>query len=134
MFVTLLVYKDYLPFAEFITSLQQQFDFEVISTDSRKEALQTISNTKIDIVIVDEMLQDINGIEFIDQLVRVNPLTHYAAVSSLPPEKFHEESEGLGVLMQLPPKPQAGDAENLVNKIQKISQIMGNEIQRGVIE
>ena len=32
-----------------------------------------------------------------------------AAVSSLSPEKFHEASEGLGILPQLPPRPGAHD-------------------------
>ena len=51
-----------------------------------------------DLVIVDEQLDDMSGIEFVGRLVQVNPLVNTAIVGSLSDEDFHEATEGLGVL------------------------------------
>ncbi len=78
----------------------------------------------VDLVIVDEQLDDISGIEFVEQFVKVNPLANTAIVGSLPEAEFHEATEGLGVLMQLPPRPQERDAENLLAILAKISGLL----------
>jgi hypothetical protein len=75
-------------------------------------------------VIVDEQLDDMSGIEFVEQFVKVNPLANTAIVGSLPEAEFHEATEGLGVLMQLPPRPQERDAENLLAILAKISGLL----------
>ncbi len=43
-----------------------------------------------------------------------------AAVSSLSADDFHEASEGLGVMMQLPLEPDLKDAEKLVEYLKTI--------------
>ena len=124
MLTTLLVYKEYVSFSDFVSTLEQEYNNKVLSTDSEKKALQLIKKHPFDIVIIDEELSDMTGLHFINKLVKVNPLINCAVVSSLPEKDFHEESEGLGVLMQLPVKPQKKDAEVLMQKLRKIKSLI----------
>jgi len=46
-----------------------------------------------------------------------------ACVSPLPPEDFHETSEGLGVLMQLPVNPGKFEAEDLLKRLKNLKDL-----------
>ena len=78
---------------------------ELAPTATGAAGLALLKGKLMDLVIVDEQLDDMSGIEFVKQLVKVNPLVNTTIVSSLADEEFHEATEGLGVLMQLPPHP-----------------------------
>ena len=80
---------------------------------SCEAAFQLILDHTVDLVIVDEAIGDITGVGFAEKLVSVSPMTHCAVVSSLSENEFHEASEGLGVLMQLPPRPEEKEAWSL---------------------
>lgn len=81
----------------------------------------------MDLVVVDENLQNMTGIDYVRQLVRNNPLVNTAVIGSLPDEVFHEATEGLGVLLQLPPHPREHDAVKLLAMLRKISGLMQPE-------
>ncbi|MBN1847698.1 MAG: response regulator [Deltaproteobacteria bacterium] len=100
--------------------LMLETDLEIHWADSGKEALDSVSHDPVDLVITDEELGDMTGLEFAERLVMLNPLINCAAVSSLSPADFHEASEGLGLLAQIPEKPTGSDAENLMEKFYKI--------------
>ena len=87
---------------------------------SGNQALKTIGKQTIDLVITDEQLGDMTGLEFIKRLVTVNPMINSAAVSSLSKEAYHEASEGLGILIQLPPRPGRADGERLMAHLNQI--------------
>ena len=82
--------------------------------------LALLAGRSMDLVIVDERLDDMSGIAFVGRLVKINPLVNTAIVGSLAEEAFHEATEGLGVLMQLPPRPTEADAEALLAELAKI--------------
>ena len=126
MLTTLLVYKEYSSFKRLVSGLQQRGDNEVLSTSSCNKAFQMIKERSVDMVIVDEELSDMTGLQFVNELVKVNPLINCAVVSSLSPEDFHEESEGLGVFLQLPLKPQEKDAEELMRQFSKIANLLNS--------
>jgi CheY-like chemotaxis protein len=88
--------------------------------NSGKEALETIGRTMVDLVLTDETVGDMTGLEFIERLVTVNPMVNCAAVSSLPEDVYHEASEGLGILMQLPPRPGRSDGRRLMAHLNQI--------------
>jgi len=67
------------------------------------------------------------GIEFMKKLLPINPMINCAAVSPLPPEEFHEASEGLGVLVQLPVAPGKLDAENLLKRLDDLKNLLKPE-------
>ena len=85
-----------------------------------RQAQETISETTVDLVLTDERLDDMSGLELIKQLVADNPMINCAVISSLSKEAYHEASEGLGILMQLPPSPDRTDGERLMAHLNQI--------------
>ena len=90
-----------------------------------RQALERLQNKTVDLVVVDEDLGDMPGLKFVEQLVSVNPLINCALVSSLSKEEYHEASEGLGILMQLPPKSSAEDGARLMAHLNQIQGLAG---------
>lgn len=124
MIKLLLVTPDKGPFNEFALALAHNDDVELSWAESGQRALDMLSNTPLDLVVVDEKLGDMTGMEFIETLVSVNPMINCAAVSPLPSEEFHEDSEGLGILAQLPVQPGANDAENLLKLLNHLKKLL----------
>lgn len=87
---------------------------------SGDQALKTIGEQSVDLVVTDERLGDMTGLELVGRLVAVNPMINSAAVSSLSKEDYHEASEGLGILMQLPPSRDRADGERLLANLNQI--------------
>ncbi len=87
---------------------------------SCEDVFSIIKKEKFDLIVTDEKLTDIYGIECIKKLILVNPLLNCAAVSSLSKDDFHEATEGLGILMQLPKKPDKKDAIKLLEHLNTI--------------
>ena len=126
----LLVAKDISRFAVLIDGLRQGQEADVVSAADGKAGLEGLKTTSIDLVIVDARLDDMTGIDFVKQVVKVNPLVNTVVVSDLSAEDFHEATEGLGVLLQLPRQPQAGDAERLLAVLVKIAGLMPSQANK----
>lgn len=88
---------------------------------SGREALETIMAAPVDLIVADDDLGDMDGLSLIHRVVVDNPSINCALVSALAPEAFHAASEGLGILMQLPPAPSATDAERLMERLGQIT-------------
>ena len=86
----------------------------LMHTQTGKSALVLTKWNKIDLVIVCDHLNDMTGLEFVRQLVLVNPIINVYFVSSKPKEKFHKESEGLGILGQIPIQSTKRDIEQVL--------------------
>ena len=84
------------------------------------QALEIIKNQAVDLVVTDEQLEDMTGLAFIEKLVKVNPMINCAAVSTLSKSDYHEASEGLGILMQLPSQPSQADGKALMAYLKKV--------------
>jgi hypothetical protein len=76
------------------------------------------------VVVVDRELADGAALPFIREMTRQYPLINCAMVSSLPPEDFHEMTEGLGIFMQLPVGPGAGEAVQLLRLLESIDALL----------
>ena len=118
------VAKDFSRFSLLVDRLRREQGVELVPAATGAAGLAQLQGRAVDLVIVDEQLDDMSGIEFVQQFVKVNPLANTAIVGSLPEAEFHEATEGLGVLMQLPPRPQERDAENLLAILAKISGLL----------
>lgn len=118
------VAKNFSRFSVLVTRLRREQDVELIPVATGAAGLAQLKGKPLDLVIVDEQLDDMSGIAFVKQLVKVNPLANTAIVGSLANEVFHEVTEGLGVLMQLPTLPTEQDAEALLAVLAKISGLM----------
>lgn len=108
--------------------LQQAFSDRPNVTVERivggQAALDRVAAHPPDLVVADENLGDMTGLDLINELVKIAPLTNTAAVSSLSEEDFHETFEGLGVLAHLPPEPGESEAALLLGKLDQLSQLM----------
>ncbi len=71
-------------------------------------------------MVTDENLGDMTGLELIESVIASQPMLNCAAVSSLSPGDFHEASEGLGILMQLPVEAGKKEADQLLEHLKKI--------------
>ena len=118
------VAKDFSRFSLLVDRLRREQGVDLVPAATGAAGLAQLKGRAVDLVIVDEQLDDMSGIEFVHQFVKVNPLANTAIVGSLPEAEFHEATEGLGVLMQLPPRPQERDAENLLAILAKISGLL----------
>lgn len=102
--------------------IKNNMDIEWI--DSGKKLLSLLAehptDKKVDLVIIDGNLPGENARDLVEQVIMQSPMTNCVATSALSPEDFHETFEGFGVLMQLPLKPEARDAQNLVTHLNKI--------------
>ena len=86
--------------------------------------LTTLKGEQVGLAIVDEKLDDMSGIDFVKLLVKAYPLVNTAIVSTLTTEEFHEATEGLGVLLQLPREPRQKDAATLLGILEKIGVLL----------
>ena len=83
----------------------EEKDVQIAWAESGSYALSMIAEKDFDLVVTDENLGDMTGLEFIKTVIAQKPMIKCAAVSPLLPDDFHEASEGLGILMQLPVRP-----------------------------
>jgi DNA-binding NarL/FixJ family response regulator len=124
MLKLLLVSPDESPFSDFASALKKHDDVELIIAGSGEKALAVVSKSALDLVITDEELGDMSGLEFARRLISINPIINCVSVSGLDPEKFHEVSEGLGLMDQLPLHPGIEDAEKLLRNLRLIKNVL----------
>ena len=87
---------------------------EILWADSVKAAHAAASGS-IYLIIIDEKVDGRPGPDIAREMIRINAMANLALVSELSPEEFHEASEGLGIMAQLPPCPDEKDAERLLS-------------------
>ena len=88
--------------------------------ESGNNGISILAESNFDLMVTDETLGDMTGLEFIRKIVSQKPMINCAAVSSLRPDDFHEASEGLGILMQLPVRPSPKYAKILLGHLNSI--------------
>lgn len=120
----LLVSLDQTSLSGLETAFMEYDDVELLRANKGKTALDMVSDTSVDLVVADEDLGDMTGLEFATRLLKLNPMIHCSLVSDLSPAKFHEVSEGLGLVAQVPARPGRKDAEDLLVKLKRIKGLM----------
>jgi len=124
MLKLLLVSRDKDSLRDLSSALTGKDDIELEVSASGETALAMLSNKAVDLVVVDEDLGDMTALELSRRLLKINPMINCAVVSSLPHEEFHEASEGLGIMTQLPKQPGGKDAEELIKTLKYIKGIL----------
>ena len=84
------------------------------------EAIESVRQGQFHLAVINDQLGDMTGLDLIPQLLMVNAMVNTALVSSMSSHDFHETTEGLGVLAQLPPNPGPGEAAELVADLKRI--------------
>lgn len=119
----LFVSKDKNLFQEMIAAIKGYEGIDLELSDSGENALAMIPDKTIDLVIADEDLGDMTGLELVKRILKINFMINFAVVSGLSPEEFHEASEGLGIMSQLPKQPGKEDAEEMLKTLKQIKGI-----------
>ena len=110
--------------AGIVSYLKEKGEYGWQQATSGLDALKILTEKEIDLVIADETLEDMTGLELINKMVKLRPMTQYALVSSLSSKAFHDASEGLGILMQLPVDPGKHHGEILMNTFENIFNLL----------
>ena len=105
----LVVTRRALELAPFADALAQGVGLTLRFTDGWVNARATLKAIPPDFVVLDEGLRGGPSLELARQLIQVNAMVNIAVVSPLGAEDFHEASEGLGILAQVPVSPTAED-------------------------
>jgi len=87
---------------------------------SSAAALEKVTGQNYDLMITDENLGDMTGLELAEKVIKINPMINCAAVSSLSHDEFHEASEGLGILMQLPVRAGVAQAKDILKRLREV--------------
>jgi|APSaa5957512622_1039677.scaffolds.fasta_scaffold109484_2 CheY-like chemotaxis protein len=125
MYKLLLVTANKDSFSDFASTFSKHSVVELSWAESGGAALDMVENRPIDLVVVDEDLGDMRGLKLAFQLLFVNPMINCAVASDLSHEDFHEASEGLGLMAQLPLQPGAEQVDSLFRQLKKIKNISG---------
>lgn len=126
MIHVLLVTRDKRVFSDFYQMLAARSDVTTAWATSWQDVSEQVAGKKFDLVVADEQLDDMTGLAMAQKLVALNPLINCALVSTLSHDAFHEASEGLGVMAQLPERPGREDALRLLDRLMIIDgQLMG---------
>lgn len=119
-----LVTKDAQAFERLGAQLTKYPQNNIHRVASGKDVMALIRNARIDVVVADHELEDGLGLLLIKQIAVRAPFVNSALVSSLAAEDFHEETEGLGVFMQLPEYPKEEDGEQMMQLLESISVLL----------
>ena len=125
MLKLLLVSPDKDSLSAFASALVKDADVDLSWAESGERALEIASHANIDLAVTEERLGDMTGLEFAGRLLSVNPMITCASVSSLSAENFHEASEGLGLMAQLPIQPGKEHAEELLQRLRYLKNLTG---------
>jgi DNA-binding response OmpR family regulator len=108
------------PDKESLADLKTGFEDEGVQitwVDTCGDIFFKLKEETFDLIVIDEKIPEMNGLGCIEKLISSNPMLNCAVISSLSPDEFHEASEGLGILMQLPEKPAKEDAVKLLDHL-----------------
>ena len=120
----ILLSKEESTLASIASVLMAQRRFQVSCFSSAGDVWTYLQSNKLDVAVVSDVLQDCTGLQFIKNLVVKNPFVNCALTSPLSTDEFHEATEGYGVFMQLPVNPSAQVAYEMIERLDKIFELV----------
>jgi DNA-binding response OmpR family regulator len=109
--------------AEFAQCLAEQHDIQVVWAEDGKAAIADVMRHPPLAVIIDDNLLDMPGFDLVRRLLPINALINTAVISDLSAEAFHEASEGLGIMVQLPPTPAKSEALAVLARLKRMASL-----------
>lgn len=106
--------------AEFIAGLQEQ-GARVETCPSGEQAVARARAGSPGLVVIDGDLPDLAPTRLVIELLKVNAMIPAAVLSPLSDAKFHEQTEGLGILARVPWNPDREDAATLLAALRKMN-------------
>ncbi len=102
---------------DFAAGLEAKENIELLWAPSHDAGLDLVKTEKPEAVVLDAALSDIDGKDFLLELLQVDAMINTAVISPLKEADFHERTEGLGVLARLPFNPDGQDSGRLLKKL-----------------
>ena len=106
------------------STLKNHTDVDLFWVESGEKALKKVSDTTFDLIVTEEKLKDMTGFELARKLISVNPMINCAVMSTLSSEDFHGAGEGLGLMAQLSVQPSKEQAEQLLQQLKNLKDLM----------
>lgn len=116
--------------AELAMGLWTLMDCELHRMSRCDEILAMLENGTVSLVVIDEKLEDVSGLELAKEIAHHHPFVNSVMVDGTDPDAFHEKTEGLGILHQLPDPPEMVDAKSIVSRLRLVS--AGGQADGGV--
>ena len=107
-------------FSALVGQLELNPEVSIDWAKSSDEALRLASASTPALMIIDARLDAKSGLDLARKVILVNAGINLAVVSELPADEFHNASEGLGILAQLPTNPGRSEAERLLSLIESL--------------
>jgi DNA-binding response OmpR family regulator len=104
----------------FTDALQETLPIDVLRARDGHHALEAARKQKVLAAIVDSPLPDMTGIMFVQRLMEIDAMIHVALVSDQPADDFHTQTEGLGIILQLPSSCQPLHADALAKRLREL--------------
>lgn len=107
--------------AHLAAGLRTLAESEIHQAGSKGAVLALLEEGQVDLVVIDEELADMNGLQLARLIARQYPFVDCVLIDDTEQSAFHEKTEGLGVLMQLPSPPEMADAKSIIAHLAAIS-------------
>ena len=100
--------------------LTEEIGADIMWVETAANAISAAENRKPQLAVVDSEIGKEDGISLVRKMLGVNAWLHTALVSGLSEKEFHHRSEGLGVLVQLPPTPDQEATQGLIDALKSV--------------
>jgi len=117
--------------SELAHGLLRHDDIQVHMHTSKKETLELLAKEAVTAVVVADAEDDSDPKSIVGEITARFPMVNCGIVSDLPPEEFHEWTEGLGVFAQLSPQPTREEADAIVKTLQKFDAWLSGLAKKG---
>jgi DNA-binding NtrC family response regulator len=107
-------------FTEFADTLTREGGFDIVNVNSPEGAVAHVGGAVPRLVVIDEIVGGTPGLTIARSILMKNAMINQAVVSPLTPEEFHEASEGLGIMAQISPVPDAASAKLVMDILAKM--------------
>ncbi len=94
-------------------------NYKIIIYDSPLEALENINNKNIDLFIVDINMPEMDGIQFIREVLKKSPSQKFIVITGFPSMMYNKELLSLGIQYLLEKPFSIDRLENLIEKLLK---------------
>ncbi|MBU1125397.1 MAG: response regulator [Candidatus Omnitrophica bacterium] len=98
----ILLVDDDKDFSGLIRKTIESWGYEVMSASSGNDALDTARKYKVDVIILDYLMPDMDGVDTLKELRKIDEKVPVIMFTSLPDKRSMEGTEKLGVLAYIP--------------------------------
>ena len=107
----------------FCNELRNQSTREVKCTADLSFVLESIKGDLSAVLVIDGNFEGMSDFSLVKEILTVNAMTTISVIIDMDDEQFHEITEGLGILMQLPENPTRQDAATLWEQVRQVTGI-----------